>query len=382
MHDRFLCTDPALGTTITGTVFRPRDGLPEIHLAIAAPGSLLGHSAQRRAIEASLREQMSNGRCRGFKPVFARWFESDIRNREASVVPLEGTVESTLQQPPLDGSKTALWVYLLPDDLERAVGSERGEIRHGGYRHLWHANLVDFDPDGSHGQTWRIFEAYQALLAKEGCETASNCLRTWLFVRDVDTRYAGVVQARKEYFETIGLVPRTHYVASTGIEGRGFEFGSHVRMDAYAVDGLEPGQVEHLHAPTHLNPTIDYGVTFERATRVLYGDRAHVLVSGTASIDNCGDVVHPGDIQGQMARTVENIERLLDAGGATLSDIVQMIVYLRDTGDARVAREFFDSRFPDTPRILVLAPVCRPGWLVEVECIAATDQVDNGFRPF
>ena len=29
-----------------------------------------------------------------------------------------------------------------------------------------------------------------------------------------------------------------------------------------------------------------------------------------------------------------------------------------------------DERFPDTPRVFVYAPVCRPGWLIETECIA------------
>ena len=27
-------------------------------------------------------------------------------------------------------------------------------------------------------------------------------------------------------------------------------------------------------------------------------------------------------------------------------------------------------RFPNVPRMITLAPVCRPGWLVEMECMA------------
>ena len=67
-------------------------------------------------------------------------------------------------------------------------------------------------------------------------------------------------------------------------------------MDSYAVDGLEPGQIQFLYAPTHLNPTYEYGVTFERGTAVTYGDRKQVFISGTASIDNRGEIVYPGDI--------------------------------------------------------------------------------------
>jgi hypothetical protein len=28
------------------------------------------------------------------------------------------------------------------------------------------------------------------------------------------------------------------------------------------------------------------------------------------------------------------------------------------------------ERFPEHPKVFLLAPVCRPGWLVEMECMA------------
>ncbi len=68
-------------------------------------------------------------------------------------------------------------------------------------------------------------------------------------------------------------------------------------MDTYAVDGLKSEQIHYLYAPTHLNPTYEYGVSFERGTYVDYGDRRQVFISGTASINNKGEVVCPGDIE-------------------------------------------------------------------------------------
>ena len=65
-------------------------------------------------------------------------------------------------------------------------------------------------------------------------------------------------------------------------------------MDTYAVDGLKSEQIHYLYAPTHLNPTYEYGVSFERGTYVDYGDRRQVFISGTASINNKGEVVCPG----------------------------------------------------------------------------------------
>ena len=108
-------------------------------------------------------------------------------------------------------------------------------------------------------------------LMGQRCTLASHCVRTWFFVQNVDVNYAGVVKARKEVFITQNLTEKTHYIASTGIEGRHADPSVLVQMDSYAVDGLEPGQIQFLYAPTHLNPTYEYGVTFERGTAVTYG---------------------------------------------------------------------------------------------------------------
>lgn len=108
-------------------------------------------------------------------------------------------------------------------------------------------------------------------LMGQRCTLASHCVRTWFFVQNVDVNYAGVVKARKEVFITQNLTEKTHYIASTGIEGRHADPSVLVQMDSYAVDGLEPGQIQFLYAPTHLNPTYEYGVTFERVRLLRMG---------------------------------------------------------------------------------------------------------------
>ena len=35
---------------------------------------------------------------------------------------------------------------------------------------------------------------------------------------------------------------------------------------------------------------------------------------------------------------------------------------------------------PDLPHLIVLAPVCRPGWLIETECIAVVP-TESSFKP-
>ena len=115
-------------------------------------------------------------------------------------------------------------------------------------------------------------------------------------------------------------------------------------MDTYAVDGLKSEQIHYLYAPTHLNPTYEYGVSFERGTYVDYGDRRQVFISGTASINNKGEVVYPGDLK-QTERMWENVEALLKEAGCTFDDLGQMIVYLRDVADYTVVKGMYDERF-------------------------------------
>ena len=219
-------------------------------------------------------------------------------------------------------------------------------------------------------------------LTQEGCTLANNCIRTWLFVNDVDLNYGGVVRARNQVFFTQGLTNNTHFIASTGIGGRQADPNVLTQMDNYAIAGIQPQQIRYLYAPTHLNRTSDYGVSFERGTCVDYGDRSHVFISGTASINNKGEVVFAKDIVKQTQRMWENVEALLKEAECTFNDIAQIIVYLRDPSDYNVVSKLFRQKFPEKPYIIVLAPVCRPNWLIEMECMAVRKNSNAAFECF
>ena len=49
---------------------------------------------------------------------------------------------------------------------------------------------------------------------------------------------------------------------------------------------------------------------------------------------------------------------------------------------AGVVRRVLGERFGDMPMVFVVAPVCRPGWLVELECLAVVPQERSEFAPF
>ena len=215
-----------------------------------------------------------------------------------------------------------------------------------------------------------------------GITLEDNCLRTWFYVKDIDTNYNGMVTGRNEVFSEHDLTPDTHYIASTGIEGSFTDVHALVMMDAYAIKGIRPEQVEHLHALDHLSHTHRYGVAFERATSIAYRDRKHVIVSGTASIDHNGEIVHEGDVLCQLDRTLENISALLAQADADMEDMQHFIVYLRDPSDAEIIRDILKERIGDRPFLVVTGPVCRPNWLVEIEGIAVIPNDDESLPAF
>ena len=189
--------------------------------------------------------------------------------------------------------------------------------------------------------------------------------------------------ARNEAFLAAGISEETGFPASTGIEGRSSEAGDFLLMNAFAVQGLRPGQNRRIKCLTHLNNTVDYGITFERGRLLTYGDRRHAYISGTASINNTGAVLHPGDVVRQTGRAVENVRALLATVKMTLADLRYVLVYLRDPTDAATVSAALDENgLGDVPRLLLHAPVCRPGWLVELEGVATDGNGNPDYPPF
>ena len=348
----------------------------EFHLVLSVTNPMLPYREQLEAIFSAYNEAKS---CltSGAKPVFKRYFLSDASNQIELLTAREtesiDCAVSIIQQPPLNGTKLALWVYLTTNIERKRLENGLFEARHGAYRHLWLANACDTS-ENSDTQTRILLENYVQHLENKGVSLADNCVRTWFFVNEVDLNYAGVVKARNEVFATQNLTDQTHFIASTGIGGRQADAQVLVQMDAYAIDGIETAQIGFLYAPTHLNRTSDYGVAFERGTFVDYGDRRHVFISGTASIDNKGEIVHHGDVVAQCRRMWENVEALLAEADCSFDDAAQMIVYLRDPADYSTIKKLFEERFPEKPWVIVHGKVCRPGWLIEMEMMAIKAQ--------
>jgi len=295
---------------------------------------------------------------------YTKVFLSDISNQEEELrrSPLMtdyiGTAAYTIiQQSPIGGAK--IGVLLKTSDEPDAF------IMHS--LRLTDDEVMNF---GSYMQTIMLFDKYLAILQEQGLSLKDHCVRTWIYVRDIDTNYDGVVKARNDVFRQHGLTIDTHFIASTGIGGRSMGKNVCVAIDFLTAPGIRPDDLLYLKALDHLNPTHEYGVAFERGARVALPGKYQYFISGTASINNHGEVINVGDVTRQADRLLENIGALLADGGATMSDVRYFIIYLRDLADAAAIDDYMQQHYPDVPYIITHAKVCRPAWLVEMECIA------------
>jgi len=354
----------------------------EHHVMIHVGDSRLPFSGQLEAVLDAY-DRLLDGELRGTHAVFKRYFLSDAANQQDEVVVADMTdcAKSIIEQAPLDGSKVAMWCYLMSGVNTSVTKGGLYAVSHGKYKHLWNGSAHNLAANSEY-QTRLLFNEYNMQLLEEGCTLEANCIRTWLFVNDVDLNYGGVVRARNQFFFTQGLTVHTHFIASTGIGGRQADPNVLTQMDNYAIAGLRKEQIHYLYAPTHLNRTSDYGVSFERGTYIDYADRRHVFVSGTASINNKGEIMYPKDIVKQTHRMWENVEALLSEADCSYDDVCEMVVYLRDVADYQLVSELYAERFQGKPYVIVLAPVCRPGWLVEMECMAIKLNDNPELEPF
>ena len=182
--------------------------------------------------------------------------------------------------------------------------------------------------------------------------------------------YAGAVRARNDIFQRYGLTIDTHFIASTGIVGYSQTPTACVAMDFLTFPKIKESDKTYLKALDHLNPTHEYGVAFERGTMLEHQGKHELFISGTASIDKHGNVIYVGDVMKQTIRLLDNINALLKDGQADLTNVKYFIIYLRDLSDYNPVHEFMTQTYPDIPHVIVQAKVCRPEWLIEMECTA------------
>jgi 2-iminobutanoate/2-iminopropanoate deaminase len=127
------------------------------------------------------------------------------------------------------------------------------------------------------------------------------------------------------------------------------------RIEWYAADSV-------YDPPSHAQ-----GVKVTEAQTLLF-------IAGQVAFDVQGSAAHGRDFAAQAREVFRSLEAQVEAGGATLRDVVKLTTYLTDIRyreelDA-IREEFFGPKLPAHTQVAIAA-LGRPEWLIEVEAIAA-----------
>lgn len=113
-------------------------------------------------------------------------------------------------------------------------------------------------------------------------------------------------------------------------------------------------------------------VGYSRAVKI--GNR--IVVSGTTSVDDKGNIVGKGDAYTQMVFAIKKIQAALNELDASLDDVIRTRIYVTDITRwkeiARAHHEFFGAVKPASTMVQV-ARLIEPDVLVEVEVEAAKE---------
>ncbi|WOF22315.1 RidA family protein [Microbacterium betulae] len=105
-----------------------------------------------------------------------------------------------------------------------------------------------------------------------------------------------------------------------------------------------------------------------------------VQVSGQGPVDPAtNDYLFPGDVAAQTVRTLQNVEAILAAAGATFDDVLMLRVYLTARDDFAAMNdaygEFVSARCASgvlPARTTVFTGLPREEMLVEIDALAVT----------
>jgi 2-iminobutanoate/2-iminopropanoate deaminase len=98
-----------------------------------------------------------------------------------------------------------------------------------------------------------------------------------------------------------------------------------------------------------------------------------LFVSGCIAVDGDGQLVGGDDPVAQTRQVFANLVAALEAGGASIADVVKVTVFLTDVGDRAAVNEVRKEVFGEVRPASTLVEVSKlvlPGARVEIEAVA------------
>jgi enamine deaminase RidA (YjgF/YER057c/UK114 family) len=105
-----------------------------------------------------------------------------------------------------------------------------------------------------------------------------------------------------------------------------------------------------------------------------------VYISGQVPVDASGKLIGEGDFEAQVEQVFANLKIAVEAAGGTMADIVKLNYCLApevaqtEVPKLRPIRDrYINVEKPPASTFVVVSRLSRPGWLIEIEAVAALD---------
>ena len=95
-----------------------------------------------------------------------------------------------------------------------------------------------------------------------------------------------------------------------------------------------------------------------------------IFVSGQGPLDPATGKIVGDTVEEQTARVLENIKAILEAGGATMADVVKVAAHLSDLANFAAYNKVYATYFPDPKPTRTTVGSQLLGILVEIDVIA------------
>lgn len=99
-----------------------------------------------------------------------------------------------------------------------------------------------------------------------------------------------------------------------------------------------------------------------------------LFVAGQVALDAEGKLVGEGDVRAQATQVLENVKAIVEANGGTMSDVVQVAVYVRDIAAFATVSDIRERYFPSAgpaSAIVEVSALAWPEFLIEISAVAA-----------
>jgi enamine deaminase RidA (YjgF/YER057c/UK114 family) len=105
-----------------------------------------------------------------------------------------------------------------------------------------------------------------------------------------------------------------------------------------------------------------------------------VYLSGQVPSDPSGKLIGEGDFEAQVEQVFHNLKLAVEAAGGTMADIVKLNYYVVAELDQAIVPKlrpirdrYINVENPPASTFLVVTRLMRPGWLIEIEAVAAIE---------